>query len=161
MFKRLSVLLVAIAFAWSPVSLANKAERIGSVDTAFKLFGPNQKIVIEVFDDPDISGISCYLSRPVTGGVKGALGIAEDRAHASIACKQLGKIHYQKPLEQGEKVFSVRTSLVFKHQKVVRFFDKKRHALVYLTYSTKLVDGSYKSALSVVPIRPWSGDADE
>ena len=46
-------------------------------------------------------------------------------------------------------------SLVFKEQKVVRFYDEKRNALVYLTYSTKLVDGSYKSAVSAVPIMPW------
>ncbi|MGP4128868.1 CreA family protein [Pantoea tagorei] len=30
------------------------AEEIGSVDTVFKMFGPDHKIVVEAFDDPDV-----------------------------------------------------------------------------------------------------------
>jgi len=52
-------------------------------------------------------------------------------------------------------VFRKRTSLVFKKLQVVRFFDQKRNALVYLSYSDKVVDGSPKNALSAVPIMPW------
>ncbi len=56
---------------------------------------------------------------------------------------------------EGEVVFRQRTSLIFKKLQVVRFFDKKRNALVYLTYSDKVVDGSPKNAISAVPIMPW------
>ncbi|MBZ6066875.1 CreA family protein [Aeromonas schubertii] len=131
------------------------ADRVGEVSTAFKLFGPNHKIVIEAFDDPRIQGVTCYLARPKTGGIKGGLGLAEDPSHATLSCHQVGPIRVPATLKEGEEVFDVSTSLVFKEQKVVRFYDQKRNALVYLTYSTRLVDGSYKSAVSAVPIMPW------
>ncbi|MDR6361562.1 catabolite regulation protein CreA [Klebsiella sp. SORGH_AS 1173] len=57
---------------------------------------------------------------------------------------------------QGDVVFQKRTSLVFKKLQVVRFYDAKRNALVYLTYSDKVVDGSPKNAISAVPIMPWN-----
>ncbi|QFI56441.1 CreA family protein [Aeromonas simiae] len=134
---------------------ATDADRVGEVSTAFKLFGPNHKIVIEAFDDPRIKGVTCYLARPKTGGIKGGLGLAEDPSHATLSCHQVGPITLQTKLKESEEVFDVSTSLVFKEQRVVRFYDAKRNALVYLTYSTKLVDGSYKSAVSAVPIMPW------
>lgn len=134
---------------------ATDADRVGEVSTAFKLFGPNHKIVIETFDDPRVAGVTCYLARPKTGGIKGGLGLAEDPSHASLSCHQVGPITLPAKLKAGEEVFDVSTSLVFKEQRVVRFYDQKRNALVYLTYSTRLVDGSYKSAVSAVPIMPW------
>lgn len=36
------------------ISLGVRAEQIGSVDTVFKIFGPDHKIVVEAFDDPDV-----------------------------------------------------------------------------------------------------------
>ena len=76
------------------------------------------------------------------GGIKGTLGLAEDRAEASIACRQIGPIQIAQPLKQQEEVFNERISLVFKRLRVVRMVDEKRHTLVYLTYSDKLIDGS-------------------
>jgi len=56
------------------------ADEIGSVDTVFKFLGSNHKIVIEAFDDPKVSGVTCHLSRAKTGGISGSLGIAEDKS---------------------------------------------------------------------------------
>ena len=67
--------------------LLASAEEIGQVSTVFKFVGPNDRIVVEAFDDPKVDGVTCYLSRAKTGGVKGGLGLAEDRAEASIACR--------------------------------------------------------------------------
>ncbi len=136
-----------------PYSL--NAEEIGSVDTSFKMLGPNHKIVIEAFDDPDIPGVACHLSRAKTGGLKGGLGIAEDKANASIACRQIGPIQLPKSLKDGQKVFNKKTSLLFKTMQVVRFLDKKRNVIIYLVYSDKLIDGSPKNSISTVPIINW------
>ncbi|BBV00126.1 MULTISPECIES: protein CreA [Providencia] len=135
------------------------AEEIGSVDTVFKIFGPDHKIVVEAFDDPDVDNVTCYLSRSKTGGIKGGLGLAEDTSDAAISCQQVGPIELndrvkRKPTK-GQVVFQKRTSLVFKKLQVVRFYDPKRNALIYLTYSDKMIDGSPKNALSAVPIMPW------
>lgn len=131
------------------------ADEIGSVSTVFKMLGANHKIVIEAFDDPKIEGVSCWLSRPKTGGIKGSLGLAEDPSDGAIACRQVAPIKINEELENGEKVFNKRTSLIFKSMQVVRFFDKKRNTLIYLVYSDKIIEGSPKNSISVVPIQPW------
>ena len=131
------------------------AEEIGSVDTVFKWLGPNHKIVVEAFDDPKVRGVTCYLSRAKTGGIKGGLGLAEDRAEASIACRQVGPISFVGELEDGEEVFKERTSLVFKTMQVVRFFDQSRNTLVYLVYSDRIIEGSPQNAVTAIPILPW------
>ncbi len=135
------------------------AEEVGSVDTVFKMFGPDHKIVVEAFDDPDIKNVTCYISRAKTGGIKGGLGLAEDTADAAISCQQVGPIELNDKIKSGKKqgnvVFQKRTSLVFKKLQVVRFYDAKRNTLAYLAYSDKVVEGSPKNALSAVPIMPW------
>lgn len=136
-----------------------QAEQVGSVDTVFKLLGPDHKIVVEAFDDPDVKNVTCYISRAKTGGLKGGLGLAEDTSDAAISCQQVGPIVLNDKIKNGKSegavVFQKRTSLVFKKLQVVRFYDAKRNALVYLTYSDKVIDGSPKNALSAVPIIPW------
>ena len=139
---------LALLFAVSTVS----AEEIGSVSTVFKLLGPNDKIVIEAFDDPKVEGVTCHLSRAKKGGVSGTVGLATDTSDAAIACRQVGPITIKEELEDGEPVFNKRTSVLFKTMQVVRFLDKKRKVLVYLVYSDKLIDGSPKNSISTVPI---------
>lgn len=135
------------------------AEEIGSVDTVFKIFGPDHKIVVEAFDDPDVKNVTCYISRAKTGGIKGGLGLAEDTSDAAISCQQVGPIEISEKIKagkaQGNVVFQKRTSLVFKKLQVVRFYDAKRNTLAYLAYSDKVVEGSPKNALSAVPVMPW------
>lgn len=135
------------------------AEGIGSVSTKFKILGANDKIVIEAFDDPEIAGATCYLSRAKTGGVSGVVGVAEDTSDASIACRQIGPISLpedvRKGKEDGKEVFKKNTSLLFKSLQVVRFYDAKRNVLVYLTYSDKVIEGSPKNSISIIPVVPW------
>jgi CreA protein len=135
------------------------AEKIGSVDTEFKWLGPDNKIVIEYFDDPDVAGVTCYISRAVTGGVSGAVGVAEDTSDASLSCYQTGAITLQDKIKSGkrdgEDVFKKRTSLVFKSMQVVRFYDKAHNALVYMVYSDRVLKGSPKNSVTAVPIQPW------
>lgn len=134
------------------------AEEIGDVSTKFNLLSPNSKIVIEAFDDPDVSGVSCHVAKAQTGGLKGAVGLAEDPSEASIACRQIGAIDVSKlnSLKNGDTVFKESRSLIFKKLQVVRFYDKKRNVLVYLAYSDKLIDGSPKNSISSVPVMRWN-----
>lgn len=132
-----------------------QAESIGEVSTVFKWLGPNDKVVVEAFDDPKVAGVTCYLSRAKTGGVKGGLGLAEDRSEASLACRQVGPIEFLAPLEEGEEVFKERTSLVFKTLQVVRFHDRKRNTLVYLAYSDRVIEGSPQNSITAIPLMPW------
>jgi CreA protein len=118
----------------------------------FKLIGPDHKIVVEAYDDPKVGGITCYVSRAKTGGVKGALGLAEDKSEASIACRQVGPLAFGKPLPRQEEVFSERQSLLFKKLRIVRMVDPRRNALVYLTYSDRVIEGSPQNSVTAVPV---------
>ena len=129
-----------------------RADPIGEVDTVFKLIGPDHKIVVDGYDDPKVAGVTCYVSRAKTGGIKGAIGLAEDKAEASIACRQVGPVSFPKPLPQQEEVFSERISLLFKKLRVVRMVDKARNTLVYLTYSDRVIEGSPQNSVTAVPI---------
>lgn len=128
------------------------AESIGSVDTVFKFVGPDHKIIVDAYDDPGVSGVTCYVSRAKTGGITGALGLAEDKAEAAIACRQVGPIAIAKPLPRQEEIFNERISLVFKKLRIVRMVDPKRNTLVYLTYSDRLVEGSPQNSVTAVPV---------
>jgi len=141
-----------IACALLVACTAGDAESIGEVDTVFKLIGPDHKIVVDAYDDPKVSGVTCYVSRAKTGGIKGAVGLAEDTADASIACRQVAPIAIPKPLPQQEDVFTERISLVFKKLRVVRMVDAKRNTLVYLTYSDRVIEGSPKNSVTAVPV---------
>ncbi len=131
---------------------AAQADPIGEVDTVFKWIGPDHKIVVDAYDDPKVAGVTCYVSRAKTGGIKGGLGLAEDKAEASIACAQVGPIHIDKPLPRQEDMFTERISLVFKKLRVVRMVDSKRNALVYLSYSDRVIEGSPQNSVGVVAV---------
>jgi CreA protein len=141
-FTKLPILIVALALTTVGCS---RAEDIGSVSTNFRITG-SDKIVIEAFDDPLVQGVTCYVSRARTGGIKGSLGVAEDVSEAAVACRQVGEISFVKPLPQQDDMFTQRLSLVFKTLHVVR------NVLVYLTYSDKVISGSPKNSVTAVPI---------
>lgn len=140
------------ALILSVISFDAGADTIGVVSTTFKLLSPNDKIVVEVFDDPAVGGVSCYLSHAKTGGYKGAVGLAEDTSDAAVACRQVGPITFSGKLPEQDEVFNTRSSFLFKHVRVVRMVDKKRNTLVYLVYSDKLVDGSPKNSVTAVAV---------
>jgi CreA protein len=147
----LVLLLVLATWIWSR---PDRGET-GEVSTRFRLIGPNDRIVVDGFDDPKVEGVACHISRAVTGGVKGELGFAEDTSDASIACRQVGPIRITGNLKDGESVFDERRSLVFKRLHVVRFYDRERNVLVYVSYSDRVIEGSPKNSISTVPVMGW------
>lgn len=150
--------VAALSASISPV-YADEDE-IGSVNTEWKMLGPDHKIVVSAFDDPKVPGVACHLSRARTGGISGMVGLAEDSSDAAIACRQVGPITMPAKLPDKEEVFDEHRSVFFKHLRVVRFFDRKRNTLVYLSYSDKLIKGSPKNSISTVPIMPWPTGAN-
>jgi CreA protein len=148
------VVLIAVLFSVWVISRPDRGTT-GAVNTKLRLLGPNDKIVVDGFDDPKVEGVACHISRAQTGGMKGALGVAEDTSDASIACRQIGPIKIKGEIKEGERVFDERRSLVFKTLQVVRFFDRERNVLVYVAYSDRVIEGSPKNSISSVPIMNW------
>ncbi|SAK56296.1 creA protein [Caballeronia catudaia] len=145
--------LLTLAASLTVVSGAGlaHAEEIASVNTNFRFTG-SDRVTVEAYDDPLVEGVTCYVSRARTGGVKGTLGIAEDPTEASIACRQVGPIKFVQPLKQKTDVFSASMSFIFKTLHVVRIVDAKRNTLVYMTYSDRVATGSPKNSVTAVPV---------
>jgi CreA protein len=148
----LKILLITSFVALACVAAVVSAEEVGSVDTEFNFLGPDHKIVVEAFDDPLVQGVSCYVSRAKTGGIKGAVGLAEDPARFSIACRQVAPIVFTKPLPRKEEIFRESASFIFKHVRVVRIVDTRRNAITYLTYSDRVIEGSPDNAITAVAV---------
>ena len=145
LFVALSLLIAGHTFA----------SEVGCVSTAMNV-GPNDKVCVEAFKDPDISGVTCHVSYAKKGGFKSLVGITEDPSRFSIACRQTGAIVAQKAIPaQSDTIFKEHASFIFKTFNVNRFWDKENNSLVYLVTSTKIIDGSPFNSISSVPLQPW------
>jgi len=142
-----------VSLILSSLTFTAQAEQVGEVDTAFRLLGKDDRVVVEAYDDPKVKGVACYVSRARTGGIKGTIGLAEDTSDAAIACRQVSdQIRFTEKLPRQEEVFSERQSILFKKLHVVRIVDAARNTLVYLTYSDRLIEGSPKNSVSAVAV---------
>jgi CreA protein len=128
--------------------------RIGSISTNFRWLGPNDKILVERYDDPRVANVSCYVSRAATGGIEGGLGFAEDPSRFSIACRAVGPVSAPPSLPKTEVVGFASASFFFKTFRIHRMFDPEKNVLVYTVVSTKLIRGSPFNSISVVPLTP-------
>ena len=93
---------------------AQAQTRIDEINTQFRWLGPDDKIVVDRYDDPKVPNVSCYLSRAETGGVKGGLGLAEDPSRFSIACRAVGPITVPPGLPKREMIGFAQASIFFK-----------------------------------------------
>src|SRR4051812_29238710 len=144
---------LAAVFGLLPLS-THAQTQIDAISTTFRFLGPNDKIVIERYDDPRVQNVSCYLSRAETGGVKGGLGFAEDPSRFSIACRAVGPVSMPPGLPKREMIGFAQASLFFKSFQIHRSFDPEKNVLIYTVISTKLINGSPFNSISVVPLHP-------
>ncbi|MDQ1080823.1 CreA family protein [Pseudoroseomonas cervicalis] len=145
-------LLAALPLALALGGDATAQSRVGEVSTTFRLVGPNDKVVVERYDDPRVPNVSCYVSRADTGGLSGWVGLAEDPSRFSIACRATGVVTLPQGLPQTESVFRQSSSALFKSLTVTRMHDREKNVLVYLVTSTKIVDGSPFNSVTAVPL---------
>jgi CreA protein len=149
-------MLLALALSFAPSAFAaDEPDLIFRRSTVFKWMSPNDKLATYGVDDPEVEGVACHFTVPEKGGFTGWLGLAEQVSDISLACRQIGPIHFKGKLEQGDDMFRQRRSLFFKKMQIVRGCDAKRNVLVYMVYSDKLIEGSPKNSTSSVPIMPW------
>lgn len=150
------IVLALLALLIAAPAGAASSKRIGEVSTTFRFVGPNDKVVVDRFDDPKVENASCYVSRADTGGISGAIGIAEDPARMSIACRATGPVKIVGDIDRskrGEVVFDERASFLFKEIRVTRFLDAEKNVLVYLVWSTKIIEGSPYNNVTAIPLQ--------
>jgi CreA protein len=140
-----SLMLIALTLS------AAAQTRIDSINTNFRWLGPDDKIIVERYDDPKVANVSCYMSRAQAGGIKGGLGFAEDPSRFSIACRAVGPVTMPERLAKSEVIGFASASLFFKTFQIHRAIDPEKNVLVYTVVSTKLINGSPFNSISVVP----------
>jgi len=146
-----AAIALIVGFAYS----AHSQDRVGEVSTTWRIVGPNDKVVIDRYDDPKVENASCYVSHAETGGIGGAMGLAEDPSRFSIACRATGPVKITGDIDrtaEGEVIFSEDTSVLFKEMRVSRFYDASKNVLVYLVWSTELIDGSPFNSVTAIPL---------
>src|SRR6202167_2799594 len=136
------ILVVFALLLWpgSPTFAADEPDLIFRRSTVFKWLSPNDKLATYGIDDPEVEGVACHFTVPERGGVKGWLGLAEQVSDISLACSQIGPIHFKNKMGQGDDIFRQRRSLFFKKMPIVRGCDVKRNVLVYMVYSDRLIE---------------------
>jgi CreA protein len=147
---------IAIGLLVAGSSQAADPKRVGEVSTTVRWFSPNDKVVIDRFDDPKVENASCYVSRADTGGWLGAMDLVEDPSRMAIACRATGPLKIVGKIEEGRKgevVFDERASFLFKEIRVSRFYDGEKKVLVYLVWSTKLINGSPYNSVTAIPLQ--------
>ncbi len=149
------VALASVLWAGSSAKAADEPDLIFRRSTVFKWLSPNDKLATYGVDDPEVEGVACHFTVPEKGGYKGWLGLAEQVSDISLACRQIGPIHFKSKMEQGEDMFRQRRSPFYKKMQIVRGCDAKRNVMVYMVYSDRLIEGSPKNSTSSVPIMPW------
>ena len=152
----LAVLVVFIAILSFMFFSDNNFDKIGNASTKFNLLGKNDRIEIEAFDDPDVSGISCYLSYAKKGGLSETVNMEVDVSNFSLSClKTKDKLEFNKEAILSKKkteVYKRRASIAFKTMQVERYYDEKRNVLVYMAYADKILAGTPNNSISVVHI---------
>jgi CreA protein len=108
-------------------------------------------IKISNLDDDKIPGVTCHIA-----SVEANLSLA-DPSDSSISCRQTGEITPDMIAQidrskSGEVVFKQSKSIFFKSMKVRRIYDAENQTLLYLSYTTKETEGSFKHSLSTVPL---------
>ncbi len=119
-------------------------------DVSLGLF-TTKDIKINILIDPKIPGITCHVA-----SIEADLSFS-DPSNSSIACRQTGEITAEMITQidkskSGEVIFKKSKSVFFKAMKIRRIFDEKHQTLLYLSYSTKEISGSFKHSLSTVPL---------
>ena len=154
----LTVTALGAMLALSPLTSLSvvQAEEIGKVGVDWL----GNDIVIDAVSDPKVQGVTCHLASFSRGMIdrlqKG--NWFEDPSNASISCEQTGPITIGdiKLGKGGERVFSERTSLIWKKLVITRIYYQTNNTLIYLAHASQVQDGSAKTSLSTVPL--YRGD---
>lgn len=127
------------------ISFAGGSRKIAEISLKGLMF--KDKINVLVFQDPDMPFISIYLTHIKAGS---PLALA-DPSNNSIATRLTGKLG--KIIKKSNPaVINLKKSIGWKTLKIARFYDSVNKTLIYVTYSTKIIDGSLKHSMSVVPL---------
>ena len=136
-------------------SKAKDNRQIGEASTTFRLLTPNDKIKIESFSDPQVSGITCYVSYAKKGGGKSLINMEEDRSNSSLDCVKTGLIEFDEQIVASKSSYEVFRhnvdSFLFKTTQVLRYYEiVNNKSFIYFIYSDKIIDGLPENSIAAI-----------
>ncbi len=146
--------LLTATLALSMIGLSGCGdEDVGDVSLGFMTF---KDIKINTFTDPIVTGVTCHVS-----SIEANFAFS-DPSNNSVSCHQTGPITPAMiaaidKSKSGEIVFHRSKSVLLKNLKIRRIYDPEAQVLLYVSYSTKEISGSYHHSLSTVPL--WGTQA--
>ncbi len=152
-----AILVLVVLFFWLITPHGGDRQQIGAVSTNFRWLGPNDKVVVERFDDPKIPNISCYAASAQTGGLAGGAGLATNPSQFSLNCIAHGPVVLPSDLPKQEQIGAISASLFFKHFILTRILDDRHDTVIYILTSTKVLKGSPANAISAVAAQSAPG----
>ncbi|MGF1687206.1 CreA family protein [Photobacterium japonica] len=143
-----STLLLAGALAATTLLTGCSDNEVGDVSLGMFTL---KDIKISSLQDEEVTGVTCHIA-----SIEANLSLS-DPSDSSISCRQTGDITPDMIAKidksaSGEVVFKQSKSIFFKSMKVRRIYDPKDQTLLYLSYTTKETEGSFKHSLSTVPL---------
>lgn len=137
-----------LAFALSTLLFGCSDNEVGDVSLGMFTM---KDIKLNTLIDPVVTGVTCHVA-----SIEADFSLA-DPSDSSISCRQTGEITPEMIAQidkskSGDVVFKKSKSVFFKSMKVRRIYDPENQTLLYLSYTTKETDGSFKHSLSTVPL---------
>ncbi len=154
MNKKILAALLGTTLLGSAALLSGCSDNdVGSVSLGILTF---KDIKINAFQDKDVPGVTCHIA-----SIDSPLTLS-DPSDCSVSCVQTGDITPEmidriRKNKEGEVVFKQSKSVFLKSLKIRRIFDEKNQTLMYLAYTTKEFNGSFKNSLSTIPL--WKTSA--
>ena len=139
---------IIIAACLTALITACSDNEVGDVSLgAFTL----KDIKLNMLKDDIVSGVTCHIA-----SIEDNFRFS-DPSDSSISCRQTGEITSEMiakidKSKSGEVVFKKSKSIFFKTMKIRRIYDAENQTLLYLSYTTKETEGSFKHSLSTVPL---------
>ena len=159
MTKRLAIIIIVgllvIIGTWTFCDAEDNptAVRIDRFEAIDQLGPQDYDLETLRIDDPENPFVSIYVTHIIATGFSLA-----DPSNTSIACRLTGDIPLDKDGNQiinkttNHDIAHFRKSIGSKQMQISRAYDHEKNVLIYNVYTTKLLGGSLKHSLSVVPL---------
>ena len=137
-------LIMAILFIFTSICFAGPRQ-MAEISLGGMMF--KDKIQVFTMQDPDMPFITIYLST-IKSGNPMALADPSNNCVSTRLTRKIGTI----VKTVNAEVINLKKSVGWKSLKLARFYDEPNKTMVYVTYSTKVFEGSYKHTISTVPL---------
>lgn len=116
------------------------------------------EIKIEALPDPAIPTVVCHMAsfeRSVIDRARQGNWF-EDPSNSSVTCQRTGPIDLARVDlgRSGDEIFNDRQSLFFKKVALRRIVDLDNRAILYVSHSREVIEGSAKMSISSIQLTP-------